>query len=53
MKALWEIVQYGYAKTTDQTIYNNLTQATKDAMREQRKKYGKALFSVLHTPSHA
>ena len=57
MKALlrgqdvWDIVQNGYAEPTDQTSYNNLSQAKKDILREQGKKYGKS--SVLHTSSHA
>ena len=55
MKALfrgqdvWEIVQHGYAGLADMTTYNNLTQAEKDALREQRKKYGKALFYIHRT----
>ena len=49
MKALfrgqdvWEIVQHGYAKPADMTTYNNITQAEKDVLREQRKKDGKDL----------
>ena len=50
MKALfkgqdvWEMVHNGYAEPADQVEYNNLTQAKKDAIREQRKKDGKSLF---------
>ena len=57
MKALfrgqdvWEIVQNGYAESTDRTTYNNLTQAEKYALREQRKKDGKALF-YIHQAMH-
>ena len=57
MKALfrgenvWEIVQHGYVEPTDMTAYNNLTQAEKDVLREQRKKYGKALF-YIHQAMH-
>ena len=43
---LWEIVQHGYAEPTYMTTYNNLTQAEKDVLREQRKKDGKALFYI-------
>ena len=52
MKALfkgqdvWEIVQHGYVEPTDMTTYNNLTQAQKDVLREQRKKDGKDLFYI-------
>ena len=42
----WEIVQYGYAEPADMTTYNNLTQAEKDVLRQQRKKDGKALFYI-------
>ena len=48
---VWEIVQHGYAEPTDITAYNNLTQAEKDALREQRKKDGKALF-FIHEAMH-
>ena len=41
---VWEIVQNGYAKPADHATYNNLTQAEKDSLRKQRKKYEKALF---------
>ena len=57
MKALfrgqdvWEIVQHGYAEPTNQTTYKNITQAEKDAMMEQRKKDGKALF-YIHQAMH-
>ena len=57
MKALfggqdvWEIVQHGYAELADMTTYNNLTQAEKDVLREQRKKDGKALF-YIHQAMH-
>ena len=39
-------MQHGYAKPADMTAYNNLTQAEKDVLREQRKKDGKALFYI-------
>ena len=57
MKALlrvqdvWEIVQNGYTEPIDQETYNNLTQAEKDVLREQIKKYGKALF-YIHQSMH-
>ena len=57
MKALFrgqdvqEIVQHGYAEPADMTSYNNLTQAEKDVLREQRKKDGKALF-FIHQVMH-
>ena len=57
MKALfrgqyvWEIVQHGYAEPADMTTYNNLTQAHKDALREHRKRDGKALF-FIHQAMH-
>ena len=47
----WEIVQHGYAEPTDMIAYNNLTQAEKDVLREQRKKDGKALF-YIHQAMH-
>ena len=46
-----EIVQHGYAELADMTAYNNLTQAEKDGLREQRKKDGKALF-FIHQAMH-
>ena len=57
MKALfrsqdvWDIVQHGYAEPANMTAYNNLTQAEKDVLREQRKKDGKAL--LFRTSSYA
>ena len=57
MKALfrdrdvWEIVQHGFAELVNLTTYNNLTQAKKDILREQRKKDGKALF-YIHQAMH-
>ena len=41
-----EIVHHGYAEPADMTAYNNLTEAEKDVLREQRKKDGKALFCI-------
>ena len=43
---VWEIVQHGYVEPANITAYNNLTQAQKDALREQRKRDGKALFFI-------
>ena len=57
MKALfkgqdvWEIVQHGYAEPADIAAYNNLTQAEKDVLREQRKERWKSF--VFHTSSYA
>ena len=57
MKALfigqdvWDIVQNGYAETLHQTANNNLSQAEKDVLREQRKKDGKALL-YIHQAMH-
>ena len=48
---VWEIIHNGYAEPVDQTTYNNLTQAEKDALREQRKKDGKSLF-YIHKAMH-
>ena len=48
---LWEIVQHGYAEPVDMTAYNNLTQAEKDVLREQRKKDGKSMF-FIHQAMH-
>ena len=50
-KDVWEIVQHGYVEPTDMISYNNLTQDEKDALREQRKKDGKALF-YIHQAMH-
>ena len=46
-----EIVQHGYAEPTYMTTYNNLTQAEKDVLREQRKKEGKTQF-YIHQAMH-
>ena len=52
MKALfrvqdvWETVQHGYVEPAYMAAYNNLTQAQKDALREQRKRDGKAMFFI-------
>ena len=43
-----DIVQNHYTKPTIQTTNNALTQAKKDALREQRKKDGQALFYIHH-----
>ena len=43
---VWEIVQHGYVELADMTTFNNLTQTKKDVLREERKKYGKALFYI-------
>ena len=57
MKALfrgqdvWEIFQHGYTEPVDMTSYNNLTQAEKDVLREQRKKDEKAMF-YIHQAMH-
>ena len=57
MKALfigqdvWEIIQNGNVEPIDQAAYNNLTQTEKDALREHRKKDGKAMF-YLHQAIH-
>ena len=48
---VWEIVQHGYAEPIDMTTYNNLAQAEKDVLREQRKKDGKDLF-YIHQAMH-
>ena len=48
---VWEIVQHGYVEPTNMTTYNNLTQAEKDVLREQRKKDRKALF-YIHQAMH-
>ena len=48
---IWEIVQQGYTKPTDQTVYKNLTQAEKYVLREHMKKDGKALF-YIHQAMH-
>ena len=48
---VWEIVQNGYTEPTDRAAYNNLTQAEKDSLREQRKKDGKDLFCI-HQAMH-
>ena len=46
-----EIVQHGYAESANMTAYNNLTQAEKNVLREQRKKDKKALF-YIHQAMH-
>ena len=46
-----EIVHHGYEEPTNMTTYNNLTQAKKDVLREQRKKDGKDLF-YIHQAMH-
>ena len=50
-KDVWDIVQNGYAEPTDQTAYNNLSQAEKYILREQRKKDGKSMF-YIHQAMH-
>ena len=57
MKALfrgqdvWGIVLNGYVEPTDQMTYNNLIQAEKDTLREQRKKDVKHLL-YIHQGMH-
>ena len=48
---VWETVQNGYVEPAYQTTYNNLTEAEKDVMREQRKKDGKTMF-YIHQAMH-
>ena len=48
---VWQIVQHGYAEPADMTSYNNLTQAEKDALKEQRRKDGKSMF-YIHQAMH-
>ena len=48
---VWEIFQNGYTELADQAAYNNLTQAKKDSLREQRKKDEKAMF-YIHQSMH-
>ena len=48
---VWEILQNGNVEPADQIAYNSLTQAEKYVLREQRKKYGKALF-YIHQAMH-
>ena len=48
---VWEIVHNGYVEPTDQATYTNLTQAEKDGMRENMKKYGKSIF-YIHQAMH-
>jgi hypothetical protein len=57
MKALFrgqdlqEIVENGYVEPVDRTTYNALTQAEKDALKDQRKKDGK-MMSYIHQAMH-
>jgi hypothetical protein len=57
MKALfwgqdvWEIFENGYVEPTEQETYNSLTQAKKDALKDQRKKDGKTMF-YIHQAMH-
>jgi hypothetical protein len=48
---VWEIVENGYVEPTDQETYNALTQAEKDALKDQRKKDGKEMF-YIHQAMH-
>jgi hypothetical protein len=48
---VWEIVENGYVEPTDQATYNALTQAEKDALKDQRKKDGKTMF-YIHQAMH-
>ena len=48
---VWDIVKHGYAEPTDMKAYNNLTQAEKDVLREQRKKDGNYMF-YIHQAMH-
>ena len=54
MLSLQTPIFYRISKTkgfTDQAAYNNPTQTEKDVLREQRKKDGKAMFSI-HQAMH-
>ena len=48
---VWEIIQSSYVEPTYIASYNNLMQDKKDALREHRNKYGKALF-YIHQAMH-
>ena len=57
MKALFrgkdvlEIVHNAYTEPAYQAAYNNISQAEKDALREQRKKDGKSML-YIHQAMH-
>ena len=46
-----DIVQNDYIELADQAKYNNISQAEKDILRQQRKKDGKSLF-YIHQAMH-
>ena len=48
---IWDIVHNGFEELGDQAAYNNISQAQKDILREQRKKDGKSLF-FIHQAMH-
>eukprot|EP00253_Pinus_taeda_P011744 PITA_11744 len=48
---LWELVEYGFEEPTDENDFNRLTQAKKDLLKSNRKKYSKDLvflYQAVH-----
>jgi hypothetical protein len=41
-----EIIKHGYVELVDHEAYNALTQVNKDALKYQRKNYGKEMFCI-------
>ena len=48
---VWEIVENGYVELEDQATYNALTQAEKDALKDQRNNDGHVMF-YIHQAIH-
>jgi hypothetical protein len=48
---VWEIVENGYVEPIDWESYNAFTQAEKDALKDQRRKDGKAMLCI-HQAMH-
>ena len=42
----WDLVENGFREPPDQAAYNDLSQAKKDILKENKKKDSKALFFI-------
>ena len=43
---LWDLVENGFIEPLDQATYNDLSQAQKDFLKENKKKDAKTLFLI-------
>jgi len=47
LQDIWELLENGFQEPVDVATYNDLTQAQRDLLRENKKKDSKALFYIF------